>query len=403
MNKKTISLYDFYDIIQRTVLPRKRLTRDIFNDGTTNRQEDISVLREAYAQLGCIPERGGKKLLSIGSRIISTDLGYEIEELKRDVMYLEQGEDALNKYLKEFHPAFDIEVEKGVAFLDDLSIRVFISDRDGTVNNYCGRYLSSLQSIYNSVFLSRFSTRVEESVLLTAAPLDDIGIVDISINPPGLFTYAGSKGREYIDKKGEKFSFPISAEKQDALDRLNQELSALVNNKEYEIYTYIGSGLQFKFGQTTLARQDIYSSIPADKSEALLETVRDLIDRIDPQGATFKIEDTGKDIEIILTVEGGSADAKDYDKGDGVRYLDQQIPLHLKRGTPLICGDTQSDLSMVKASMEQNPQTRVIFVTQDIHLIDQLKEICSRSLTVSSPDVLITILDKFSKGRCSYV
>ncbi|KMQ51365.1 Trehalose-6-phosphate synthase [Chitinispirillum alkaliphilum] len=394
---KTISLHEFYSIIQSTLPARRHLTRNILS-ASEPRQENLDTLKAAYYKLDSIPEENGKRMLTVNSRKISTDLGYETEELKRDILFIEKGEGALYEYLSDCHHNFTSQVENGLEFLKGRNVRTFITDRDGTVNNYCGRYLSSIQSVYNSVFISRFSHRTAESVILTAAPLDDVGIVDISVNPEGLFTYAGSKGREYLTKKGERLSFPIESDKQSALDKLNAELNKLVSTEGYEIFSYIGSGFQPKFGQTTLARQDIYSSVDNEKSLTLLKKVQEIISKLDPSGNIFRIEDTGKDIEIILTIEVEGTSAKDYDKGDGVSYLDKEIPLNLEKGTPLICGDTRSDLPMVEAAMKKNNQTRAIFVTEDRNLTDTLESLCSNSITVSSPDVLITILDKFSKG-----
>ena len=54
----------------------------------------------------------------------------------------------------------------------DCAFHNLITDRDGTINNYCGRYKSSVQSAYNSIFLSRFATDCcQNSIILTAAPL----------------------------------------------------------------------------------------------------------------------------------------------------------------------------------------------------------------------------------------
>jgi hypothetical protein len=56
-------------------------------------------------------------------------------------------------------PNFRAHVSGAVEKLKSVKFGNLISDRDGTINNYCGRYLSSVQSVYNGVFLTRFAQR----------------------------------------------------------------------------------------------------------------------------------------------------------------------------------------------------------------------------------------------------
>ena len=73
---------------------------------------------------------------------------------------------------------------------------------------------------------------------------------------------------------------------------------------------------------------------------------------------------------IILTIEqvGNSHKPKDFDKGDGVSFLNSQLSLNMVNGPNLICGDTLSDIPMVQASMEYTDDTWAVFVTDDIDL-----------------------------------
>ena len=66
-----------------------------------------------------------------------------------------------------------------------------------------------------------------------------------------------------------------------------------------------------------MARQDIGKSIDEDESKALLSTLEKLTNELDPDHQNFRIEDTGLDVEIILTVETSGDGLKDFDKGDG--------------------------------------------------------------------------------------
>ena len=398
--KKVQTLQDFYDLMLSTIGVRRQLTKNCLNNEDIP-VEAINSLRAAFDSLQAIPqEKGAYRVALSQDKTIPLDLSYEINELRKDIFFLEHDEDEFEGYLGDLHEDFYLQVKQGVEVLQGVRFKAFLTDRDGTVNNYCGRYISSVQSVYNAVFLTRFATNAaENSAVLTSAPLDNIGLVDISVSPAQVFIYAGSKGREYFNTEGQRRVFPIEQEKQAKLDELNAVLSALLKQPEYEMYGLIGSGLQFKFGQTTVARQDITRSIPKKQSEKFLNMVRQLVSSIDPNNTFFRIEDTGLDIEIILTVESGgnAGNARDFDKGDGIKFLNQDIGLQMDEGSCLICGDTNSDVPMVAAAMNIAKETYAVFVTRKDELKYKVRAICPHALFVNEPDVLVTILDKLGK------
>lgn len=166
----------------------------------------------------------------------------------------------------------------------------------------------------------------------------------------------------------------------------------------YEKFSLIGSGLQIKFGQTTIARQDISHSISDQESEVFLKIVKNLVHAVDPKKKYLKIEDTGLDIEIISTVDESQAVFKDFDKADGVRYLARELNLQLEHGPHLICGDTASDIPMIEATIEKTPQTWAIFVTTNQELAEKVKKICPQTIIVPNSDVLMTSLGILSKS-----
>jgi hypothetical protein len=362
------------------------------------RDKQVDVLKAALDALeNSLTTEYGATLKIGGSNTIDVDLTYEITELKKDIHYLENGEDKFISYLDSLHSDFSLHVQSGVAVLKEKRFNCFITDRDGTTNNYCGRYRSSIQSIYNAVFLSRFAKNcVSSPIMITSAPLKDIGITDVSTIPEKTIIFAASKGREFIDLFGTRRSFPIEEEKQALINRLNHELNKLVQAPTYEIFSLIGSGLQFKFGQTTIARQDISGSIGAAESDAFLALIKDIVKRLDPAGDNFRIEDTGFDIEIILTVSDQKDGLKDFDKADAINYLDKELNLHMEKGPHLICGDTGSDVPMLEAAMAGTNDTWSIFVTKDHHLANRVKGVCPDAVIVPEPDVLITILNQLS-------
>ncbi len=389
------TLKDFYGLMAETRALRFQAVGELLGDQAVAENE-ISSLKNALEALVAIPsatDKETRKNLSLGgNRSIEVDLGYEIKELEKDIFYLERGEEAFLESLADIHPDFDDYVRQGAEALKGLDFNCFITDRDGTTNNYCGRYRSSVQSIYNSVFLTRFCRNVKNPIMLTSAPLEDFGLVDVSVNPERVMVYAASKGREFIGLDGRRRNFPVDSRKQAVIDKLNARLVGLVGRAEYEKFSLIGSGLQFKFGQTTIARQDITGSIPEDESRNFLRLVGEIVSDCDPDGGHLRIEDTGLDVEIILTIEDAGQGLKDFDKGDGVKYLDRELGLGMDKGPHLICGDTFSDVPMVEAALEKCPDIWPLFVTKDDKLAQRVKSVCPNSVIVPEPDVLVTIL-----------
>ena len=395
------TLKQFADQINNTVPVRKTLTNaHLAGKGTD--KEALENLKETIDALQNIPRNENRLKLKIdqSGEIMETEADYEINELNKDFYYFREGEKQFINYLAGLYENFDDQLIEGLQFLDGVKITNFITDRDGTVNNYCARYNTSVQSAYNAIFLSHFSYTVENAVLVTSAPLKNKGVKDISVFPENTFVLAGSKGREYLDRNGREGNFPISQEQQSRLNQLNQKLHALVQEPEYAIFYRIGSGLQIKFGQITIARQDINNTVTKEQSEHFLEKIQSIVKETDPEEKHLAIEDTGLDIEITLTTPlFSSKEVKDYDKGDGLSFLNESLNLQLDQGNILVCGDTESDIPMLEKCMEFNSQTKAIFVTSDNELINTVSHICPDSIFVDSPDILITLLNQKAKEK----
>lgn len=391
------TLKSFYNLMAQTREVRFDIVNQLLSFNSVSKGQ-YDALQSALRSLEmCLKEEHKTTLKIDGSEDIDVDLTYEITELKKDIYYLENGEDKFISYLESMHPNFSSHVQNGVALLKGKYFNCFITDRDGTTNNYCGRYRSSIQSIYNAVFLTRFAKNATSNpIIITSAPLKDIGIVNVSTIPDKVIIYAASKGREFIDLSGTRKSYPVDNQKQQLIGRLNQELSQLIKEPAYEKFSMIGSGLQLKFGQTTIARQDINDSILEAKSKAFLALVENIVKKLDPAGENFRIEDTGLDIEIILTISDEKVGLKDFDKADAVKYLDKELNLGLGKGPHLICGDTGSDVPMLEAVMESTDDTWSVFVTQNPELADRVRAVCPNALTVPEPDILISILNQLA-------
>ena len=394
------TLPQFYERMRSTRPVRQAVVTAIL-ERTDVPAGSASFLRQALADLEAIPSDSEGQRLRVGeagATEVHVDLGYEVGELRKDIQFLEEGEDAFLAELARRHSRFVDEVAAGRDALAGLRFQTFVSDRDGTVINYCGRYASSIQSAWNAVFLTRFArARTRRSVVLTSGPLQDVGLVNLAVTPPGAFVYAGSKGRESLDPEGRRRQYAIDPRQQEMLDAFNRRLGALLDEPGHEVFRLIGSGLQHKFGQTTVARQDIHRSVPEDRSNAFLERVRALVRSLDPEGVSFRIEDTGLDVEILLTVEDEGGGRRDFDKGDGVRFLNDDQKLAMDRGPCLVCGDTSSDVPMLEAALDVAPEVRSVFVTRREDLRERVKSRLPGALFVSEPDALVAILNGLAR------
>ncbi len=390
--REIVTLKQFYELMAQTRVVRSQIVYDIFQKIPANPAAVESLENALKCMQEADWEDGLRALLLDDQDKIFIRMLYEMAELKKDLVFLRDGEAALLDYLAELHPGFKDEVTRGKDRLGGLDFNCMLSDRDGTTNNYCGRYMTSVQSVYNAVFLARFArSRVRNPLFITSAPLTNPGILDIVVTPENSFIYAASKGRECVDLQGVRHSFPIDADKQEILDAFNKRMARLLREPKYEKFTLIGSGFQPKFGQTTIARQNIRKSVTDEESLAFLERIREMVQETDPAGEHFRIEDTGLDVEVILTIEGDGG-LKDFDKADAIKYLNEELGLNLATGPNLVCGDTSSDLPMVKVAMEYTDDTWAVFVTRKDDLAEMVRTACPNTLIVTEPDVLVTVL-----------
>jgi hypothetical protein len=400
--RRVTSLQEFYALMAQSRQVRLNIVTRYLDDATVA-NEDILSLEAAVETLRAIPAgASGSEVALDEDREITIDLSYEINELDKDILFLSKGEPAFEKHLRGIHPAHEEQVSQCVSVLGGLDLRNLITDRDGTVNNYCGRYLSSIQSIYNSVYISRFAKScVTNTVILTSAPLENGGLVDITTIPTGLVINAGSKGREYRDLEFRRKTLAVDQKQQDKLDELNKRLLQILKQPQFEKFGLIGSAFQQKFGQTTMARQDVTKSVPEAESANFLKVLEDLVAELDPDSRFFRIEDTGLDVEIILTVPGdGSGEGlTDFSKGNGVGFLNDSLGLGLATGPNLVCGDTGSDVPMLEECLRHSADTRSIFVTKQDDLRQRVSALTENSMFVDEPDTLVTILNALATEK----
>lgn len=394
---KTLS--DFYHNMNLLHTTRLSMLNCILNSRSML-IKDLKTVEKIREKLKDLPQKDGKYILKTEQgQDITIELEYELSELKKDNIFIKQGHFALKDYLEQNHRKFSIQTEEGLDFLKIYKFSHFITDRDGTISNYCGRYLSSIQPIYNALALSEFSKAVEgHSIVLTSAPLLNKGLLDVSIQPNDEFVLSGSKGREII-VDGHKITYPLSDIEKDKINLLFKEIDNLLKDNRYSVFKYIGSGFQFKFGEITLARQDKTHSVSSKHSIEIKERIEDVIRKIDPDNLFFELDDTGYDLEIMLKKQTSEKSLKAFDKGDGLRFIFEQLNTSIKNKTILICGDTASDLPMIKAAQAVGANVVSIFVTKDQGLKNAVREICKQCYFADTPDILINILFQYSLNQ----
>jgi hypothetical protein len=230
---------------------------------------------------------------------------------------------------------------------------------------------------------------------------------------------AGSRGREYFDASSGRVTEiePLPRGAHELLERLHGHLVELCMRPGNTKFLGIGSGLQYKYGELNIAHNDPSRSVPDIESARFRAEVQSLVKRIDPDSVALDVRDTGTDIEIAPCMENRCAS---FSKYDGVLALDRRLQLGLEEGPSLICGDTPSDLPMVRAAVhlmtekcrgldtkEPASKLAVLFViSPEQHrrtptFVDEVQAVCSESgahcAILPSPDVLGAALARFTQ------
>uniref|UniRef100_A0A1I7ZXX3 T6PP_N domain-containing protein n=1 Tax=Steinernema glaseri TaxID=37863 RepID=A0A1I7ZXX3_9BILA len=312
----------------------------------------------------------------------------------------------LMNLLRSFHPtseeAFDKEFDECKGFMKkfiessggnpDLK-PIFVTDWDGTMKDYCSQYATNLQPIYSAVSLARFAgafTRL--AAVLTAGPLRGPGILDLTALPiNGPLVFSGSWGREWwLDGKRVVHNDGISEEGFDALERMNDQMRALLDeHPDFGQFALVGSGVQRKVDRLTLGVQTVCAHVNPDISKAYMEAIRERMHRVDPNKKVLHFDaSTELEVEVVVRSEGGL-----WNKANGVARIVEAAGLSLEPPrSVLICGDTSSDLPMVRQAVASNAENSMaLFVGRSETLKQSVRDLVgddSRCCFVSCPDVV---------------
>uniref|UniRef100_A0A914H5A4 Trehalose-6-phosphate phosphatase helical bundle domain-containing protein n=1 Tax=Globodera rostochiensis TaxID=31243 RepID=A0A914H5A4_GLORO len=268
---------------------------------------------------------------------------------------------------------------------------ILITDWDGTMKDYCAQYATNLQPIYSAISLAQFSKGItRHTAVLTAGPLRGPGILDlIALPKDGPIVFGGSWGREWwLNGKRVVHDEGISDEGLNALERLSDEMSNLLEDKEFAHFGLIGSGVQRKVDRLTLGVQTVFNHVNAELSAKYQNEVKERVHRVDPNSQFLHFEPSaGLEVEVVVHKDGTV-----WNKAKGMIKIIETLGESSEKGKVLICGDTFSDIPMVIYGASKNPTgLMALFVTSDESLQQRVLEIVKdkdRCCFVSTPDVI---------------
>jgi hypothetical protein len=419
--------------MMRTVLPRRQLVAEARSPVPRPDASCVKYLQDVHTAILGIPGAPEAAVVELNGKQVTLRISPVLWELKKDILFLTHGDDAVLDAMAERYSGFreqvDQATERALAFLGGRKKFVHgFFDRDGTTNQYIDLYSTSAQGVHNAVNQAR--APVDNPVQLTSAPLNSGGLKEISALPVN-WILNGSTGRELeVPSLGQRFQLGVEREAQRLLQDLNQAILRKLQEPDFELFGYIGSAFQEKCGQTTMARQDKVGSIDEARSIMLRQWLLEEVQKRDPtvallpgknlddtgkleefaKGDWFTLNDTGTDIEIIANNEAGET----YTKADGVEHAAKTMGWDLSLGPNIVAGNTSSDIPMIEALYKRCSETLVLFVSPPVTerqlekrekleasraaLRAKVIKACPNTLFLDSPDHLIAFLLKLSRA-----
>ncbi|CAJ0565436.1 unnamed protein product, partial [Mesorhabditis spiculigera] len=336
----------------------------------------VELLEKTLTQLTDAETDGYQRRMSTQFDTFTVNIKDEIVGLKKDLELLALTKNGhfdtgnVEEVLAKYHPLSRTEYADEVAsccsFLAEYvgsaaeekegRKPLFITDWDGTMKEYCTQYATNLQPIYSAVCMARFAkTYTRLAAVLTAGPLRGPGILDLTALPiDGPLLFSGSWGREWwVNGHRVVHDEGISDEGIDALERMKDEMGTLLQSGDYSQFALVGSGVQRKVDRLTLGVQTVCGHVPVDLSERYQDEVRERMHRVDPYNQILVFDpSTELEVEVVAHSSGTV-----WNKANGVASVVEIKGDSLKPpGRVLVCGDTMSDIPMVKKVHEENPQ-----------------------------------------------
>ncbi|MFH4973380.1 hypothetical protein AB6A40_000089 [Gnathostoma spinigerum] len=412
------SVEEFRDLMYKMQSVRRKIVSAILEKKDFD-AEWSHELQKTFSQLTNSHTKAFQREMSTLSNKLSINIKDETLGLKKDLEYIAQLNKVKEEYsldswlmclkkidlasiLAPFHPIsetkFYEECDETIKFLSRFIVTtngkkpILITDWDGTMKDYCSQYATNLQPIYSAVGMTRFAARFTRlSAVLTAGPLRGPGILDLTAIPiDGPLLFSGSWGREWwINGRRLIHDDGISDEGHNALHRFNDEMQSLLHSNDFSQFALVGSGVQRKVDRLTLGVQNVCHHVSEDLSTRYKDAVKERMYRVDPDKRNLVFDpSTDLDVEIVAHNSGSV-----WNKADGVDHIVKTVGDSLETpGHVLICGDTNSDLPMVRQAASRNPEAfMAIFVGMNENLKSSVRTIITdptRCCFVSCPDVI---------------
>lgn len=386
------SLDAFAALMSETATLRRQAVAAILAGRPVSPEIPVGLV-QALADLEEVLGRDGRTELELAEdQTLRLDLAEETRQIENDVTYLEEGREALIKQLAKQHHGLRDAMRRGLKAVSGQSFGALLYDCDAALRVPGQRFVTAVQPAWNAVALTRFAmARARRPVLWSEAPLSGPGIADLVTVPPRTFAYAASLGRQYKDADGHDGAAPLSLEKASLLESINARLAMLLADPSWRTFAFVGSGLQFRRGETIIARQDALSSIGEETSLTLLEHVHDIVDAVDPEREHFRVEDDGLDVAVTPTAT--SQDVwSDFSTAEGLRVAEAALSLDLARGPHLICCGGASGLALLEALVASTKDVRCLFVTDREDLGRRALDLCPKTTVMAHPDMAAAIL-----------
>ncbi|VDK89199.1 unnamed protein product, partial [Onchocerca ochengi] len=431
-NDNVQTVDDFKNLMYKMQETRRMIVIALLNEKDL-KEDDIEILKRAYERLTDNQTHSFQREMCTLTTKLSVNIRDETKGLEKDLKYLEilthirKEEPSLSwpiimsrldliSILANYHPdgekKFMKEYENTVSFLRTFvnseaitgKKPIFITDWDGTMKDYCSQYATNLQPVYSAVGITRFAdhfTRI--CAVLTAGPLRGPGILDLTAMPiDGPVMFSGSWGREWwLSGKRVVHEDGITDAGFNALQRLDEEMRDLLHSSDYAPFALVGSGVQRKVDRLTFGVQTVCHHVTSELSDKYQMAIKERMHRVDPNSQIL-VFDPSTELEVEVVAHNSGIV---WNKADGVDRLIKSLGDSLNTpGKVLICGDTLSDMPMIRQAAKQNPDgVMAIFVGTKMSLREEVKQIVgdeSRCCFVSCPDVIHAAMSQILNEQC---